>query len=572
MASFFATFLFAAASVTSGVSKSGYLDVMEAAVNAYSDDRLVSYCEEAARDGVQEHGFPRLAANLSVLVANGRLSGRRELVKKMMDVCCRDVKKGKMPPKSGGNEFAVKELVLAVAELEKHRVFPEDVTGGWRRSLTEVVAQKCYEYGRFEPDFPQARNWLVFACASEQARMRYGMGGDRAYVEKFVADQIRWFDSNGMYRDPNQPMVYDFVSRILFAQILADGYEGPSKAELEYHMDRAVVPTLKMLSACGEIPYGGRSNQFLHNNTLFSCLCEWYAVRCAKRGDMKSASQFRRLAAESVGALKRWLAEKPVSHVKNRYPRETGKGVYNVKADIGCERYAYFDKYMITMGSWALLGWHYADETIPAAAFVPEKPDVFVTSPEFHLAFMRAGEYSAQFDYWANEHYDCNGLGRFQRRGALAELCLSSPCAKAPNYRLPQPNAASLAIRPVVAENAPWRLLHEAKTAKFALTRWQVGGLEWKCRLSGDGMEMALSGDGEVALELPAFDFDGKENTSITHDGTSVSVAYRGWTCRYRTDGRILPMNTAVHNRNGRYKVFHATGANKVKVWITIEK
>ena len=90
MASFFATFLFAAASVTSGVSKSGYLDVMEAAVNAYSDNRLVSYCEEAARDGVQEHGFPRLAANLSVLVANGRLSGRRELVKKMMDVCCRD--------------------------------------------------------------------------------------------------------------------------------------------------------------------------------------------------------------------------------------------------------------------------------------------------------------------------------------------------------------------------------------------------------------------------------------------------------------------------------------------------
>ena len=35
-----------------GVSKSDYLDFMEAAVNAYSDERLVSYQAEAERDGV----------------------------------------------------------------------------------------------------------------------------------------------------------------------------------------------------------------------------------------------------------------------------------------------------------------------------------------------------------------------------------------------------------------------------------------------------------------------------------------------------------------------------------------
>ena len=149
---------------------------------------------------------------------------------------------------------------------------------------------------------------------------------------------------------------------------------------------------------------------------------------------------------------------------------------------------------------------------------------------------------------------------------------MSSPCAKEPSYRLPQANAASLAIRPVAAEDAPWKLLHEAKTAGFALTRLGVGNMEWACSLSGEGLEMTLSGEGGVAMELPAFDFDGKENTSIKYDDKSLSVTHRGWTCRYRTDARILPTNAAVHNRNGRYKVFRAAGEKKIKVWVSIEK
>ena len=555
-----------------GISKSDYLDLMEIALRAYSEERLVSYCDEAERDGVQEHGFPRLAANLAVLVANGRLSGKRDLVRRMMDVACRDAKKGEMPPKSGGNEFSVKELSMALSELERRRTFPIQVTDSWRKSLTGVTAEKCYSSGHLAVDAPTAHNWVVFACASEQARIRCGLGGDADFVERYVADQLRWFDSNGMYRDPCQPMVYDFVTRLQFALILDDGFSGPSRARLERLMDVSAEPTLKMLSACGEIPYGGRSNQFLHNNTFYSALCEWYAVRFARRGDLAKASEFRRAAAESVNAMRVWLAESPVSHVKNRYPRKLGQGVYSKEADIGCERYAYFDKYMITMGSWALLGWRFADETIPAAECAPAKPDVFLSSPTFHVAMMCAGDYSAQFDYDANEHYDCNGLGRLHRRGAPAELCISLPCAKKPEYRIPGPNKSALSIRPVVAEDAKWSILHEAKMAKSALVKWRVGDLDWDCRLSADGMEMALSGSGEVAMELPAFEFDGRDSTCISHDGNSVTVSYRGWVCRYRTDGRITPAGSMAHNRNGRYKAFLATGKKRLKLLISIEK
>ena len=67
-----------------GVSKSDYLDLMEAAVGAYSSEHLAQYLADVEKNGVQEHGFPRLAANLGVLVANGRLQGRRDIFARMM--------------------------------------------------------------------------------------------------------------------------------------------------------------------------------------------------------------------------------------------------------------------------------------------------------------------------------------------------------------------------------------------------------------------------------------------------------------------------------------------------------
>ena len=555
-----------------GVSKAGYLDFMEAAVCAYPNERLYSYCGECERDGVQEHGFPRLAANLAVLVANGRLPGKLDLVRKMMDVACRDAKKGKMPPKSGGNEFSVKELSIALVELERSMVFPKDVTDNWRDSLAAVDAKKCYSAVNYPQDDIVAWNWAVFCAASEQARICRGLGGDASLVERFVSDQLRWFDSSGMYRDPFQPMVYDLVTRLQFAEILDDGFSGPSRCELERLMDISAEPTLKMLSACGEIPYGGRSNQFLHNNAFYCALCEWYAVRFFRKGNAAKASEFRWAAMESANAMRVWLDEKPVNHVKNRYLRESGKGVFSEKADIGCERYAYFDKYMITMGSWAMLGWRFADDKIPVAGYVPSKPEVFLASPTFHCVIMRAGEYSAQFDYNANRHYDCNGLGRIHRRGAPAEICLSTPCAKKPTYAISSPNEGSLAIRPVTLEEARWSIEHEARTETYAYTKWKVGDLDWECRLSGVGMELTLLGKGELAMDIPAFEFDGRDSSDIRQGEDSLSVAYRGWVCRYRTNGRIVHSGKSFHNRNGRYGGFRAIGSEELKVWIEIEK
>lgn len=80
-----------------------------------------------------------------------------------------------------------------------------------------------------------------------------------------------------MYRDPNEPMVYDYVTRLQLAVALYFGYDGESKKALEEELLKSAEITLNMQSVTGEIPFGGRSNQFLHNETAYAALCEYYA-------------------------------------------------------------------------------------------------------------------------------------------------------------------------------------------------------------------------------------------------------------------------------------------------------
>ena len=559
------------------VSKEEYLDLMEAAVSAYSDEHIARYIETVERDGVQEHGFPRLAANLGILLANGRISGKRELVRQMMAIGCREAAKG--PMKLEGNEFSVKELTLALAAIEKAGLFEKSVTDGWRADLKGVEPYRCY---RCKPKVGanRANNWCVFGCASEQARLAFGAGGDAAFVEKYVSDQLRWFDANGMYRDPFQPAVYDLVTRLQFMAILDFGYDGPSRATLEELLDRAAEPTLAMLSAAGEIPYGGRSNQFLHNHTFYAAVCEWYAARYHARGDEVNAARFRMAARCAVDALKEWLAVRPMRHVKNLYPRVEGVR----KPGVGCEEYAYFDKYMVTMGSWAMFAWRFSDESVPDVSTLTKgregrsqtlvasdhAPMAFATTPDFHFVFLRAGGYSAQFDYNADTHYDCDGLGRLQRRGAPAALCISTPCAANPNYRTELQNARALSIAPV--GGGTLMPAGSGRDLDGAWANWRQGALDWRCRLTKDGLVSELHGDGVVALSLPAFAFDGERETEIACAGNVLTIRYRGWRCVYVADGKIADTGAVCCNRNGRYRAFEARGRNRLVVKVSIEK
>ena len=49
-----------------------YIDIIEKSVSAYTDKRIRDYIDEVKRDGLTEHGFPRLTVNIGILIAYGQ--------------------------------------------------------------------------------------------------------------------------------------------------------------------------------------------------------------------------------------------------------------------------------------------------------------------------------------------------------------------------------------------------------------------------------------------------------------------------------------------------------------------
>ena len=542
--------------------KSDYLDLMESAVDAYSKERRAEYVAKVEKEGISEHGFARLTANMGQLVANGRRrKGLYDEFVRMMDICAREQpiaakRNGEAQKKyfAPGSEFAVKELVLAVAEAEKSGLFPKEKTDFWRAAFGAMKADDIYTV-KPKPGDGVARNWTVFGAASEQVRIAYGMGGDASWVERYVSDQLRFFDENGMYRDPGSPMVYDFVTRLQYALILHCGYDGPSRGRLERMFELSAEPTLAMQTVNGEIPFGGRSNQFLHNETCYAALCEWYAARDFKSGKIERARRFRAAAERAVENVRTRLAKKEASHVKNRYPADS---LY------GCERYAYFDKYMVTMGSWAYLAMMFADESIPPATG-RERDGAFVTSPDFHRVMVNSGDWTLEFDLCGQKGYDATGLGRLVKRGAPSALALSVPFPVDAHYRLDVTNAFPMAIGPKGVS----RLEVEKATAEEISLTYPGGS--WETKVVSNKVEMALMQKGEIVFTLPAFEFDGAVRTRIEHDGKTLSVFYGPWVCRYRADAPIVDTGRIFGNRNGHYRLFEVHAKDAVHISADIE-
>ena len=553
--------------------KTRYLDFMQESVGAYTDEILTDYINDVEKRGIWEHGYARLASNLGILLAHGREKEKKEVVKRLMDFCCKDMPTAMS--RNGhrvGNDFGIKEIVSCIIELEKAKVFPQETIDGWKKNLSEATPDTLYSC-RPSAKSPQAHNWAVFGAASEQSRVFLGINGDKDYVEKYISDQLRFFDENGMYMDPNQPAVYDLVTRLQFAVAMHFGYDGPSRPKLEETMLKSAPITLNLLSASGEIPYGGRSNQFLHNDSLYVALCEFYATWMKSRGDTEAASKFKGAAKKAADALEMRFKDKPFNHVKNFFPLES---------KYGCEGYAYFLKYMVTAGSWSYLAYLFADDSIKCAE--PQNHAFACnTSPAFHWTFLKAGDYSAQFDLNAFTNYDASGLGRIQRKGAPATICLSVPFAKTPKYGINITNDSGFAIFPVWSHNKKKfdaETMLQSKTwtgdgkasSEVCVLRNPLPPLVWTTTLGEKGAEIELKGTGSIGLAFPVFLFDGKTETDIKVENNSVSVFYKGWVCKYETDGNISDTGRVYGNRNGHYKRFEAKASNVMKMTVTIER
>jgi len=558
------------------MTKETYIELMDRVVSAYTDEHIAEYTAAVRENGILEHGFPRLASNLGALIAHGR---RKEYIDRfidMMELCCDEVP-GAMIRNSSkgevGNDFAVKEMTCCILELEKAGTLPKEITDRWRKKLAVIVPTEAYRAVAPVPPVPM-HNWAAFAAVSEQLRKYAGIGGSNDFIDNQFKSQYHAFDVNGMYRDPNNPMVYDMVTRLQFAVALYYGYDGECKDFIEEQLLKSADITLEMQSVTGEIPFGGRSQQFLHNESFYAALCEFYAVFFKKRGDMRRAGMFRSAARLAVSYIEGWLGEDEIHHIKNYYDKDS---------KYGCEGYGHFNKYMVTCASWLNLALIMSDESIPYVPCPAEGSNgVCVTSADFHRIFMRTGNYTAQIDTNAQPSLDANGIGRLHKHGAPSTICLSVPFSAKPHYNLDMENPGFFSINAALDGEgsadprvSSYRLTEKTVSSEFTAVKLEItleSGkvITEKVTLANDGLTVEAIGEGEVEIRFPLFDFDGRTHAEIAVGENTAAVSYKGNKCTYT--GENMHMREEVFaNRHGHYKTAAVRGNGHAVLHIAID-
>ena len=559
------------------MKKAEYYDIMEQLVSAYSIQQIEDYIAAVREKEVWEHGFPRLAANLGILMAHGKLLHLKKYFLEMMELCCRDIPIPTPDYSHRGNDFSVKELCWCILELEKSDVFSKEEIDKWKQALAALDPHSCYNEVAPVP-VKAVPNWAAFNAASEQIRNFMGLASTADYIDNQVASQMFSFEENGMYRDPHEPMVYDTVTRLQLCNVLYFGYNGTHKAALEANLRKSGKLSLLMQSVTGELPFGGRSNCFLHNESHLAAIFEYEALRSKQDGDMETASICKAAAQLAAENIKKWWQENPDHHIKNYYP------IYSME---GCEGYAYYDKYMVTAASMLYNACLFADDSIPVGVCpaASDKDYTWQSGPWFHKLFCKQDDYFVELEYEANLQYDASGIGRIHRRGAPSAICLSLSASQTPKYQISTPNPHGMAICAGFCKNE-WQfaltpdskyeiLSHRAENGTVSAD-WQItmpNGkmLHQKLTMEG-GIRIVTESDGLTGLMLPIFAFDGANYTEVAHTKNSVAVHYQGWVCRYNTDGKIADTGFTCTNRNGQYRIFRAEGSGAVAVNITIDR
>ena len=112
---------------------------MEKSFEAYSDKQIENFYNKVKKEGLTEHGFPRLVSNMGILLSLGKKTELLDKFIEMMDFCCASI-----PNRLAANDFSVREIISCLCEVERAGVVPEERTKKRRADLATIDPTKTY--------------------------------------------------------------------------------------------------------------------------------------------------------------------------------------------------------------------------------------------------------------------------------------------------------------------------------------------------------------------------------------------------------------------------------------------
>ena len=551
-----------------GATRDLYLDIAEHIVRAatpWMDD--TGMVVDPYRGEPDQFATSRLVGALGHLIAAGRCGDLIPACVAGYEACLTQLHQPELSP-----EFSIKELMYAHATL-KGKIETQTLAR-WQEAWAQHdprASYNCVVNGL-------AHNFNVFALVGEFFKRRNRLADHSDLIEELLAGQRQHFTDHGMYRDPNDPMTYDLVVRQQLDLIMSYGYAGANLEWMREVSRRGALTALLFQSTTGQMPFGGRSNQFHFMEAHFACLCESQARFYRDQGDLALAGAFKRAGRRAIAMTVPWIM--------GMTPLRQTKQGFDPAIEHGIDSGGHYSVYGLLMASLCGTAYHLADESIEERITPAELGGyVFDLWPAFHKVFATCAGYHIEIDTRADPHKDASGLGRLHRDGVWPETALSASITATPQYSFAFDNPAhNLAIGPAwigqdghehrladfsdQIEDVRLEIIEQTEqrvafTARYAGDLGGVREIVERYELNANGLIYSFTLDPKPErawLLVPVIETDGQANATPEETPEGLRVAYRGALYEIHGPQAELTADPPAANRNALYQTWRIEG------------
>ena len=461
---------------------------------------------------------------------------------------------------------------------------PAARSGAWEANISIYEPFVAYNF------FPGVNNWNVVAACGEALFQRKELVGlelrdpNSTYVAESFALQGNNFDTTfGLYLEG--PMAYDHFPRCWLNDLLARGYTGPFKAQLDETLRRGAITSLFMQSPTGELSSGGRSAHHQWNEAEQCLTYEIYAARALANNDSDLAAYFKRAAHLSFQSMQRWV--RPSGEM------QIVKNWMDPSLNFGYETYSAHSQYNLLPMAMLALAYEHAAPTdgmteLPAPA---DLGGYVLQIAELHKIYANAGGTYVEIDTTGDHdatagdhHYDATGFIRAHFTGHVGQMGPSDSILATPAYIRPSGSAVPITTGIGVSwqgSDSVWRNQGELITSQITsvtvqATQASVNQTAFTVRYGGSfgGGVTSIQEDyvltpnaiqltttlpgftGPVRRVLPLLADDGKNKTKFGISGDTIKALQPGsdWSGKftYRLTGATVTLPTTQYsNHNG---------------------